>query len=72
MQLKMKQIPLILLAIVFILDLCIIDFSLDSGWRFYTKPFLIPILIVYYRWNADKSNYLFIVGLILSFLVICF
>lgn len=67
MQLKMKQIPLILLAIVFILDLCIIGFSLDSGWRFYTKPFLIPILIVYYRWNADKSNYLFIVGLILSF-----
>ncbi len=67
MQLKMKQIPVILLAIVFILDLCIIGFSLDSSWRFYTKPFLIPILIVYYRWNADKSNYLFLVGLILSF-----
>lgn len=63
-----KQLLLILLVIVFVLDLCIIGFKLGGSLRFLTKPFLIPILILYYRYSTHKPNRLFQRGLFMSFL----
>ena len=59
---------LLLLAIVLLLDLCIIGFELGRIWRYATKTLLIPILITYYISSADKPNKLFVAGLIMSFL----
>lgn len=63
----MKKLPLLLLLLVFILDLCIIGFQLEHSWRFFTKLFLIPLLVIYYCISVQKVNWLFVVGLILSF-----
>ncbi len=64
----MKRVLLLLLIIVFILDQVIIGFELSSNFRLFTKPLLIPILISYYIWSVNKKNWLFISGLVLSFL----
>jgi len=63
----MKRVLLLLLIIVFIIDQLIIGFELSSNFRFCTKPLLIPILISYYIWSANKKNWLFIAGLVVSF-----
>jgi uncharacterized membrane protein YhhN len=63
----MKRLLIGLLVLIFILDLSIIGFSLDNSWRFYTKPLLVPILILYYCIHNQKLNWLFIGGLVMSF-----
>src|SRR5690606_20510395 len=63
----MKRVLLLLLIIVFIIDQLIIGFELSSYFRFCTIHLLITILIRYYVWSANKKNWLFIAGLVLSF-----
>lgn len=64
----MKRTLSIFLIIVFIIDLIIIGFQWSSDLRFYTKPLLIPILILYYLCSVTQKNCLFIAGLVMSFL----
>jgi len=63
----MKRVLLLLLFVVFILDQVIIGFELSSDFRFFTKPLLLPILIIYYSFSVTQKNWLFIAGLVLSF-----
>ena len=63
----MKRLLLVFLFIVFVVDLCIIGLQLGSSLRYFTKPLLVPILIIYYSFNVQKLNWLFVAGLIMCF-----
>lgn len=63
----MKRIWLLLLLIIFVVDQLIIGLELGNHLRFFSKPFLLPILIIYYTLRANPKNWLFIAGLVMSF-----
>ncbi len=58
---------IVVLAVVFILDQCMVGFQLGNPWRFTTKTLLVPILIYFYFNNTNLANKLFLAGLVFSF-----
>lgn len=64
----MKKFLFILLTLIFIGDLYLIAQGDDRSMRIFTKPLLIPLLMLLYTYKNKTINYLFLVGLIFSFL----
>lgn len=64
----MKKFLFILLTLIFIGDLYLIAQGDDRSMRIFIKPLLIPLLMLLYTYKNKTINYLFLVGLIFSFL----
>lgn len=63
----MKKFLFILLTLIFIGDLYLIAQGDDRSMRIFTKPLLIPLLMLLYTYKNKTINYLFLVGLVFSF-----
>lgn len=64
----MNKVLLILLSVLLLADVYLIAQGDDRSMRIFTKPLLIPLLMLLYTYKNKTINYLFLVGLIFSFL----
>ncbi len=67
----MGRVLLLILSVFFVVDLYFISQGNESNYRLFTKPFLLPLLIVYYLQLCSKNDLtlekVFVIGLVFSF-----
>lgn len=64
----MNKVLLILLSVLLLADVYLIAQGDDRSMRLFTKPFLIPLLLAFYVNKTKELNYLFLAGLVFSFM----
>lgn len=65
---QMKNILLILLSVLLLADVYLIAQGDDRSMRVFTKPFLLPLLLLFYVNDNQSINQTFCAGLVFSFL----